>query len=136
LKKAEAQAREAQIEAALERVRARAMAMHTSPELQDVVKELRRQIGLLGQNELDTCVIQLYDESTDYIHSYASMKPSNNKEEIREFYRLIPKKGLLIIEESLQAYSSGKKDYILVNEKGKLKQWMSFMKDPAPRRFP
>jgi signal transduction histidine kinase len=132
LKQAEAQAREAQIEAALERVRARAMAMHTSEELKDVGKELRKQIGLLGQNELDTCVIQLYDESPDYIQSWAAMKPSANNEEIREFNRAVPKKGLLIIEEALQAYSSGRKDYILLNEKTKLKQWMGFMKETYP----
>jgi hypothetical protein len=36
LKQAEAQAREAQIEVALERIRARAMAMHSSNELMDV----------------------------------------------------------------------------------------------------
>ncbi|MBL7722085.1 MAG: nuclear transport factor 2 family protein, partial [Chitinophagaceae bacterium] len=40
LQKAEAQAREAQVEAALERVRARAMAMHASGELNEVVHEL------------------------------------------------------------------------------------------------
>ena len=40
LVKAEAQAREAQIEAALERVRSRTMAMHKSEELTDVSAEL------------------------------------------------------------------------------------------------
>ena len=40
LQKAEAQAREAQIEAALEKVRSRSLAMHTSSELNDVVKVL------------------------------------------------------------------------------------------------
>jgi signal transduction histidine kinase len=43
LKKAEAQAREAQIETALERVRSRSMAMHSTSELQDVVNTLARQ---------------------------------------------------------------------------------------------
>jgi signal transduction histidine kinase len=43
LKLAEAQAREAKIEAALERVRSRSMAMHKSDELHDVVKVLYRE---------------------------------------------------------------------------------------------
>ena len=47
LKKAEAQAREAQIEAALERVRAKTMAMHKSSELSEVAVELFDQISLL-----------------------------------------------------------------------------------------
>src|SRR6266498_2093771 len=48
LQKAEAQAREAQIEAALERVRARTMAMHKSDELNDVASLLFKQVSELG----------------------------------------------------------------------------------------
>ncbi len=48
LHKAEAQAREAQIEAALERIRARAMAMHSSEELNDVLSVLFDQFDILG----------------------------------------------------------------------------------------
>ncbi len=43
LKRAEAQAREARIETALERVRARSMAMHNTSELQDVINTVYRQ---------------------------------------------------------------------------------------------
>ena len=39
LQKAEAQAREAQIETALEKVRSRSLAMHKSDELQEVVTQ-------------------------------------------------------------------------------------------------
>ncbi len=48
LKLAEAQAREAQIELALERVRARAMAMHNSSELAEVAALLFEQLKNLG----------------------------------------------------------------------------------------
>ena len=48
LQKAEAQARKSQIQLALERVRARTMAMHRSDELREVVKILYDQIGQLG----------------------------------------------------------------------------------------
>ena len=48
LKKAEAQAREAQIEAALERVRSRGMAMHKSDELLDVISLVSEQLEQLG----------------------------------------------------------------------------------------
>ncbi|MGB5314562.1 MAG: hypothetical protein WBN56_01045, partial [Robiginitalea sp.] len=48
LKKAEAQAREAQVEAALERVRARSMAMHTTEEILDVVVVLFNQLRVLN----------------------------------------------------------------------------------------
>jgi len=47
LKKAEAQAREAQIEAALERVRSRSLAMHQSDELKDVIRLVLAEIRKL-----------------------------------------------------------------------------------------
>ena len=48
LKKAEAQAKEAQIEMALERVRSRSMAMHNSKEIGDVAFVLFQQLKSLG----------------------------------------------------------------------------------------
>ena len=48
LQKAEAQARESQIEAALERLRAKAMAMHHSDELDEVLAVLCEQFDILG----------------------------------------------------------------------------------------
>jgi signal transduction histidine kinase len=44
LQKAEAQAREAQIEAALERVRSRTMAMHQTSELQEVIHRVHQEL--------------------------------------------------------------------------------------------
>ena len=48
LQKAEAQAREAQVEAALERVRSRTMAMHKSDELIEVIASVFKQLELLN----------------------------------------------------------------------------------------
>jgi signal transduction histidine kinase/ketosteroid isomerase-like protein len=135
LQKAEAQAREAKIEAALERVRARAMAMHTSQELKEVAYELRKQIGILGLKDLDTCVIHLYEESPDFVHAWAAIKPPESEDDIREFQETVPKKGLLIIEEALEAYASKRKDYVLVNEGSKITQWFAFMKKKSPEVY-
>jgi signal transduction histidine kinase len=132
LQKAETQAREANIETALERVRSRAMAMHTSLELQDVVRELRKQMGLLDQKHLETCVIQLYEESPDFIQSWAAVRLPDSEREMREFHAPLPKKGLRIMEEALQAYSSGRMDYVLVNEGPKLQEWIRWMKEEFP----
>ncbi|HMQ07205.1 MAG TPA: nuclear transport factor 2 family protein, partial [Saprospiraceae bacterium] len=132
LEKAEAQAREAQIEIALERVRARAMAMHTSQELKEVVHELRRQMGILGQKDLETCVIHLYDESPDMIYAWAAIKPPDAEGDILETSANIPKKGYLIIEEALEAYYSSRQDYTIINEGEKLEQWLSFLKFQYP----
>ena len=56
LQTAEAQAREAQIEAALERVRARAMAMHKSEELPEVLAVIFKQMQTLGFDNFNSFV--------------------------------------------------------------------------------
>jgi len=61
LQKAEAQAREAQIEAALERVRSRTMAMQRSDDLQDAASLLFQQVKALGTSSW-TCGFQIWDE--------------------------------------------------------------------------
>ena len=72
LQKAEAQAREAQIEAALERVRARSMGMHHSSELGDVAAVLFDQMNqLLG--ELWTCGFVLCEEDREEHEWWLSM---------------------------------------------------------------
>jgi signal transduction histidine kinase len=62
LQKAEAQAREAQIEAALERVRSRSMAMHKSEELGEVINEFFNQMNPMGLARWG-CALWLADES-------------------------------------------------------------------------
>ncbi|MEP6796352.1 MAG: ATP-binding protein [Saprospiraceae bacterium] len=61
---AEAQARQAQIEAALERVRARALAMQQPEELKEVAQVLRHEMGILGVEELETASIYIHDENS------------------------------------------------------------------------
>ncbi|WP_163366873.1 hypothetical protein, partial [Klebsiella aerogenes] len=57
LQKVEAQAIEAQIEAALERVRAKSMAMQQPNELREVAELLRKEMGALGIEALETSSI-------------------------------------------------------------------------------
>jgi signal transduction histidine kinase len=61
LQKAEAQAREAQIEAALERVRAKAMAMHSSKDISDATAIVFNELTLLGI-EMERCGIALIND--------------------------------------------------------------------------
>jgi signal transduction histidine kinase/DNA-directed RNA polymerase subunit N (RpoN/RPB10) len=63
LQKAEAQAREAKIEAALEKVRSRSLAMHKSDELQDVVKSVLERLDELNV-ELNTAIIIIFTEDS------------------------------------------------------------------------
>ncbi len=63
LQKAEAQAREAQIEAALEKIRSRSLAMHHSGELRDVIAVFFEKLIELG-TLLGTVGIGLYDQKS------------------------------------------------------------------------
>jgi len=72
LQKAEAQAREAQIEAALERVRSRTMAMQSSSELGTVAAELFAQMNQLVTN-LWTCGFVLCEKNRDEDEWWLSM---------------------------------------------------------------
>ena len=64
LQKAEAQAREAQIEAALERVRSSSLAMHKSEELKDVVKVVFDNFRSLGLQSIDSVNINIFHEGS------------------------------------------------------------------------
>jgi signal transduction histidine kinase len=66
LQKAEAQTREAQIETALERVRARTMAMHKSDELKEVIQVVNDQFVHLKINTEHTGFVMDYKARNDY----------------------------------------------------------------------
>src|SRR6185312_14146576 len=62
LQKAEAQVREAQIEAALERVRSRTMAMYKSSELADAAATVFHQLQSLGISNLRRSLVGIMNE--------------------------------------------------------------------------
>ncbi|HCD88588.1 MAG TPA: hypothetical protein DEQ87_13265, partial [Algoriphagus sp.] len=135
LKKAEKQAQESRIEAALERIRSRAMAMQTSDELKEVALELRTQMGMLGQKNLEVCAIHLYDLHPNHFESWGAMHPQGKENEILQSMAIFPKSGSLIIEEMMDYYASDQSDYVLVNEGKKYKQWFELMKEHAPEIY-
>jgi len=124
LQKAEAQAREAQIESALERIRARALAMHHSEELEDVAHVLREQMRLLDQPELDGCVVELYEVDPDKIESWYAFptSASPNKEMItgRSFF---DKDSCSVTQEMIKKYKSPERSYTIKASGEKLAEW-------------
>ncbi|NVJ85128.1 MAG: nuclear transport factor 2 family protein [Algoriphagus sp.] len=75
IQKAEAQAREAQIEAALERVRSRSLAMHKSEELADAIGLLQRELAKL-EFALDNCIFWIIDKES--LEATLWVAPINN----------------------------------------------------------
>ncbi|MEP6597234.1 MAG: ATP-binding protein [Ginsengibacter sp.] len=80
LQTAETSTREAQIESALERVRARAQAMQQPEELKDVARVFRQEMGMLGVDELETCDICIYDENTRKSEYWFALRDSRTAE--------------------------------------------------------
>ncbi|HEX5024140.1 MAG TPA: nuclear transport factor 2 family protein, partial [Agriterribacter sp.] len=96
LQKAEAQAREAQIQLALERVRARTMAMHNSSELADTTGVLFQQFMNLGITP-KRCLIGIMDkknQSCEFFYTGFDGKvipspdlvPMNEQENLKQLY--------------------------------------------------
>ncbi|MCZ2460991.1 MAG: hypothetical protein LC128_15330 [Chitinophagales bacterium] len=135
LQKAETQAREAQIEAALERVRSKAMSMHVSTELKDVATEMRNQLHLLGQKALETCAIHLYDTTPDYVETWAALRLPDSDDEMVKVEAVYPKKGIRLLEEAFANYSSGKNDYVLEADRNKEIEFFEEIKKRSPDAY-
>jgi signal transduction histidine kinase/ketosteroid isomerase-like protein len=133
LQKAEAQAREAQIEAALERIRARALAMHKSDEFTEVAKVMREQMGLLGQPELETSAVHLYDEDPDYILSWRAFRLSSDLVgEISFGFFRIPKNSCTIARTFVQKFKSEASAYSIEVSGAEQTEWYKILFKLAP----
>ncbi|MEQ9103361.1 MAG: ATP-binding protein [Rhodothermales bacterium] len=131
LERAEAQAQAALIEAALERIRGRAMAMRTSSELSDVVTEMRHQMAALGQKDLEVGMVHLYDLDEDEFESWGAMRNPDGGE-LMIGSASMPKKGVPILEECIALYESSQSDYTLVNEGIRAAEFMHMLSERAP----
>ena len=76
LQKAEAQAREAQIEAALEKVRSRSLAMHQTEEIKDVITLIRKKLKELdiAMASHTVLILTLKEGSKDFTQWIATFK--------------------------------------------------------------
>ncbi|MBL0132156.1 MAG: hypothetical protein IPP43_14525 [Chitinophagaceae bacterium] len=90
LQNAEAQVREAQIEASLERVRSRSMAMHKSEELSELSLELVKQVQALGVATW-FCAFNIYDDD-----SKSSLEWGSNGQGVFSKYRT-PREGIFCV---------------------------------------
>ncbi len=106
IEKAEAQAREAQIELALERVRARTMAMQKSDELLDAAVTLFQQVKLLGAPAW-SCGYSIWDDNRKFAKAWmgseygiqASIKVPVNQQVFARIYEAAQRGEILYVEE-------------------------------------
>ncbi len=130
LKHAEAQAREAQVEVALERIRARALAMQSSTELSDVAKVLRDQMGILGQEDLEASVVHLYSSGSPTFDSWYAFRAGDKILEGQATFRI---ENSALAKEFLKLYEDEVTEYTIEVKGEKLKQWLAEIKRNAPK---
>jgi hypothetical protein len=115
--------RELEIEAALERVRAQALAMQTSDDLIEVANVLREQMGKLGQPELESSIVHLYDgdlETFNVWYAYAAPYLSSG---IVTGFGTVSKNATEWTREVIAKYQSAETEYTIVSSGQKLSEW-------------
>jgi signal transduction histidine kinase len=123
LQKAEALAREAKIEAALERVRSRTMAMQRSEQLPETAEVLFQQFALLGGIP-DRIGIGIVQENTEGIEWWVTDQLGSRV--TRKFFTSAKQQTILKIFEAWQQ----KKESLIVDLIGSdLDEWIRFVKD-------
>jgi len=127
LQLAEAQAREAKIEAAMEKVRARAMAMQKPGELVEVAQLLRREMGLLGVEELETSSIYINDEvsgTTECWYAIQDIREQGRK--LVTDHMTIHLNDTWVGREMLKFYTSDQKQTSIFMQGENRKEWINY----------
>jgi signal transduction histidine kinase len=127
VQQAEAQAREAKIEAAMEKVRARAMAMQKPGELVEVAQLLRKEMGLLGVEELETSSIYIHDEvsgTTECWYAIQDIREQNRK--LVTDYMTINLNDTWVGREMLKFYTSDQKQTSILMQGENRKEWINY----------
>ena len=128
LQKAEAQAREAQIEVAVERVRAEAMAMYSSEDFGKVSRQLLQQVKNLGLKGFTGATIYLIDEN-EFFTCYDFSSFGNMADAKNQFFRYDATKHPMIGRYPLHQWKKGERYFELDFDTEKLHAAAKEMKE-------
>ncbi|WP_179345523.1 ATP-binding protein [Winogradskyella ursingii] len=126
LQKAEAQAREAQIEAALERVRSRSTGMQHSDELVEVAILLREEMGNLGVEELETSSIYIVDEESNKTECWFSIQDNKDEKNLISDHMTIDLKDTWVGKKMLGFYQSNNRKTSIVMQGENRVEWINY----------
>ncbi|GAA4280363.1 sensor histidine kinase [Gaetbulibacter aestuarii] len=129
LEKAETQAREAEIQLALERVRARTMAMHKSAELSEVAAVLFEQLKVLGDRP-ERINIGVVKEDSGQIEFWATEQGGNQID--RSFTTSIEQPTIAKI---YAGWKQNNKSLVVDLQGDELKTWITFVKEELKMPF-
>jgi len=122
--KAEAQAREAQIEASLEKVRSRTMAMQRSDELSDTAAILFQEFKRFGEEDLLQITIGIYNEAESQIEFRVTSWAAGGEGINRPFNLSIDEPTLL--KPVFTAWKENKKSIVIDLEGQQLEDWLTY----------
>jgi signal transduction histidine kinase/DNA-directed RNA polymerase subunit N (RpoN/RPB10) len=127
LQKSEAQAREAKIEAAMEKVRAKAMAMQKPAGLVEVAELLRTEMSLLGVEELETSSIYIHHEESGLTECWFAIRDvrDGDKKLIADYMNM-QLKDTCVGKEMLRFYSSNEKQISILMQGENRKEWINY----------
>jgi len=131
LQVSEAQIREAQIEGALEHVRARALAMQKPEELKEVALVLRHEMGLLGIEELETSSIYIKDDDdTRKAECWYALKDVRQSEKklVSDHFTL-DLNDTWVGREMMKFYNSAKEQISIVMTGTERKEWINYCEE-------
>jgi signal transduction histidine kinase len=128
LRIAEANAREARIEAAMEKVRARAMAMQKPDELVDVAQLLRKEMGLLGVEELEGSAIFIHNEATGETECWYAIK-DDRREKLGADHITMDLNDTWVGRQMLQFYHSDNKQISIPMLGDHRKEWIHYFSE-------
>jgi signal transduction histidine kinase len=133
LQKAEAQTREAEIELALERIRAKALAMHNSEDLWTVTGVLRNQMALLGEKDLESTIIHIYHKERDEFEAWYSYRnPEDPNRNIIDGKAVVKWGQTARTREDRKKYLDKETNYTIVADHKMLKEWYDHLDEVAP----
>jgi signal transduction histidine kinase len=133
LQKAEKQTREALIEGALERVRARALAMQQPEELKDVAQVMRNEMGALGVEELETSSIYIHGDSSQNVECwYALQDPKHSEKKMVADHFTLDLNDTWVGREMKRFYSSDEKQTSIVMTGTKRREWIEYCYKHSP----
>ena len=124
LQKAEAQAREAQIEAALEKVRSRTMAMQRSDELSETAAVLFQEFKKLGEEDLLQVTIAIYNEA-EGLMEFRVTSWAGGGEQINEAFNLSIEEPTLL-KPAFTAWKEQKKSIVIDLKGDELEGWLQY----------
>jgi signal transduction histidine kinase len=132
LQKAETQARQAKIETALEKVRARALAMQQPEELIEVAEVLRHEMGLLGVEELETCSIFIHDKTINRTECWYALKDFKleGKKLVSDHFPL-QLHDTWVGREMEKFYRSDSKQVSIVMQGTNRKEWINYCEEKS-----